>query len=216
MTVDRVAAASFTERVRIFSDIQRHLPRIRRWSHGNVLELGVRGGNSTAALLAGVEDAGGTVWSVDVDPRCGDVFAGHPQWHFVHADSRDVAALREAGLPERIDVLFIDTLHEYEQTRSELALWGPAVRPGGRILLHDVEVAPGVWQAAREYCEAHRLPYRIAHGSNGLGVVYVGRPALRPVLAIARPLLAFGASARRAASTVPALRAAATRLRGHA
>jgi SAM-dependent methyltransferase len=216
MSALETAASSYEARVRVFSDIQRHLPRIRRVAHGTVLELGVRGGNSTAAILAGVEDRGGAVWSVDVDPRCADVFAGHPNWHFVCADSRDVAAIRAAGLPEQLDLLFIDTLHEYDQARDELEAWGPSVRPGGRILLHDVEVAPGVWRAVRDYCATNRLPYRLAHGSNGLAVVYVGRPVLRPMLAVARPVAALAASGRRRAGTIPLLRRIATRLRGHA
>jgi SAM-dependent methyltransferase len=213
----QTASASYAERVRVFSDIQRHLPRLRRAGRGTVLELGVRSGNSTAALLAGVERHGGAVWSVDVDPTCAETFRGHPQWHFVCADSRDKDTIREAGFPQQLDVLFIDTLHEYEQTRSELALWGPSVRPGGRILLHDVEVAAGVWRAVREYCNTHRLPYRLAHGSNGLGVVYVGGGVLqRGFLAAFRPLAMLAAAARRGASRVGPIRRAVTGMRGHA
>jgi hypothetical protein len=209
------AADSYGERVRVFSDIQRHLPRLRREARGAVLELGVRGGNSTAALLAGVEDRGGTVWSVDVDPVCAQVFAGHPQWRFACADSRDVDAVLAVGLPDQLDLLFIDTLHEYDQVTSELELWAPRVRAGGRILLHDAEVAPGVWRGVADYSRANQLPYRLVHGSNGLGVVYPGGGAgLRLLCTFIRPVASTGARVRRAVGAAGPLRRAVSLLRG--
>lgn len=55
-------------------------------------------------------------------------------------DSRAPHALDEAcaylgGPPE---MLIIDSSHEYGATLSELALWYPALAPGGIIVLHDV------------------------------------------------------------------------------
>ena len=41
------------------------------------------------ALLAGLEERGGVLWSVDVDPASAAVFSGHDQWRFVLADSRE-------------------------------------------------------------------------------------------------------------------------------
>jgi hypothetical protein len=161
-----VAAAS--------SDIQRHLPRLRREAHGTVLELGVRGGASTVALLAGLEERGGTLWSVDVDPASAGVFPNHPQWHFVLADSRDENALAGAGLPEKLDALFIDTIHTYEQVREELAVWGDRVPEGGVILFHDTDSYPPIRRAISEWCKSRSVPFEFKGGSNGLGVAYPG------------------------------------------
>lgn len=121
------------------NDCHLHLPRLKAEAHGTVLELGTRKGLSTSALLCGVEEKGGQVWSVDINPECAEVFAGHPQWHFIHADSTDECAIRRAGLPLPLDVLFIDTAHTYRHTLKELMLWGPCVRAGGVILLHDTD-----------------------------------------------------------------------------
>src|SRR5678810_372588 len=78
------------------SDIQHHLGLLFSLAHGNVLELGTRGGVSTVALLAGVELRGGHVWSVDIED-CSGVLPPHPQWTFVQGDSRDTALYETLG-----------------------------------------------------------------------------------------------------------------------
>ena len=125
-------------------DIRDHLPRFFEEARGTVLELGVRGGGQHVGLSGGIEQRGGEVWSVDVDPSCSETYAGHPLWHFVCADSRDPAPLAVAGLPSTIDVLFVDTLHEYAQVRDELAVWGPRVSQSGIVLFHDTDRFPEV------------------------------------------------------------------------
>lgn len=140
-----------------------------------MLELGVRGGNSTAALLAGLEERGGRLWSVDVDPECRNVFRGHPQWRFVLADSRDVPEVVAAGLPAQLDVLFIDTIHTYEQVRDELAVWGERVRKGGVILFHDTDSFPEIRRAVAGWCSPRGVPFEFLRRSNGLGIAYPGR-----------------------------------------
>lgn len=143
-------------------------------SKGNVVELGARGGVSTSALLAGVELKGGHVTSIDIDERCSKNFAGHQQWSFFCASSLD------NELPPRvlasvmnpvIDVLFIDTDHTYNQLLAELKLWGPWVRKGGVILMHDVVTFPELNNAAVEYASAREVQYLWKPGSNGLGII---------------------------------------------
>jgi hypothetical protein len=160
------------------SDIQRHLPRLRREARGTVLELGVRGGSSTVALLAGLEERGGMLWSVDVEPASAAVFPDHAQWRFVLADSRDERSVIDAGLPDELDVVFIDTIHTYEQVRDELAVWGDRVVPGGMILFHDTDSYPPIRRAISEWCKSRSVPFEFRGGSNGLGVAYPGRGAL--------------------------------------
>jgi hypothetical protein len=162
------------------TDIRDHLPRLFEEARGTVLELGVRGGISTSALLAGVEQRGGKVWSVDVDPSCSTAYAAHPLWHFVCSDSRDPAPLAVAGLPSEIDVLFVDTLHKYEHVRDELAVWGPRVSRSGIVLMHDTDTFPEVRHAAEDYARRKGLHSEFLPNSNGLGVIYptpVARPA---------------------------------------
>lgn len=174
----RTAQERYPEVAAALSDIQRHLPRLRQEARGTVLELGVRGGSSTVALLAGLEERGGVLWSVDVDPASAAVFSGHDQWRFVVADSRDERSVGDAGLPDELDVLFIDTLHTYEQVRDELAVWGDRVVPGGVILFHDTDSYPPIRRAISEWCKSRSVPFEFRGGSNGLGVAYPGRSGL--------------------------------------
>lgn len=151
-----------------WSDVQTHLPTLFEAARGNVLELGVRAGVSTAALLAGVEAHGGHVWSVDRDD-CSPVFAGHPQWTFVQADSLD-----DLDVPGELDLLFVDTEHTEERTIAELWTWGPLVARGGVILLHDTDdgsTYPGVRNAIEAYCKDTGLTPEYHEGSYGLGVI---------------------------------------------
>lgn len=163
------------------SDIFVHLPFLHRSASAGdvkVIELGVRGGNSTAAFLAAVEKHGGHVWSVDIAPP--DVPWGpHPQWTFIHGDDLRVAD----ELPDGVDVVFIDTSHHYAQTLAELETYVPKLRPGGVVLLHDVElerpegslmVDPPfpVRVAVDEFCAGHGLVVEYIAGCYGLGIVH--------------------------------------------
>lgn len=120
------------------SDINEHLEVLHDLVVDNnaqtVVELGVRSGNTTAALLAAVELTGGHLWSVDIDvPNWPRAFHDSPHGSLIIADDLTVAD----RLPDQIDVLFIDTSHYFEQTLAELRLYGPKAK---WIALHDTEL----------------------------------------------------------------------------
>jgi glycosyltransferase involved in cell wall biosynthesis/predicted O-methyltransferase YrrM len=172
----RILARTADER-QDYPNIKDHLETLYKLAQGNVLELGCREGVSTCSLLQGVEEKGGFVWSVDIDAASKTVWEGHPQWKFILADSVDVKTLTEAGVPDQIDMLFIDTDHTYERASKELATWGPRVKPTGVIVMHDTQEFPGVKQAAIEYAKAKNLSTEFTPICNGLGVL---RAAINP------------------------------------
>jgi len=126
------------------TDVHDHLPRLRAAARGNVLEIGVRFGSSTAALLAGVEENGGEVWSVDIED-CSHLFAGHPQWTFLQGDSKKVVTFHSD-----LDLLFVDGDHSYEGVISDLNHFGPRAKV---IMCHDANEAenPQVLRAIENY-----------------------------------------------------------------
>ena len=160
------------------SDINEHLRTI----HGAVLdteaqvavELGVHRGESTVALLSGLEKTGGRLYSCDIRDwaptrRKVEEYGLGGHW------SSDVADDLEWGKAwsRPIDVLFIDTSHVREHTEAELRLFAPHVREGGVVLLHDtVAFREGVEGAVHAFmagndgwtCEAHE-------NNNGLGTL---------------------------------------------
>ncbi len=150
------------------SDIQHHLPLLFSLAKGNVLELGTRGGVSTAALLAGVERQSGFVHSVDIED-CSQVAKGHAQWFFIRGDSRNPEIVEQVDTP--LDLLLIDTFHTYEQSTTELSLWGLLVTPGGTICMHDTETFPGVRRAAQEFADMHGWPITFVLPCHGMAVI---------------------------------------------
>ena len=164
---------SRTEDRRDYPNICEHLPVLAKEAHGTVLDLGSREGTATGAFLAGVEAAGGTVWSVDIDAQYANAWADHPQWHFINADSLDKQKAFSAGMPQEIDVLFIDTDHTYDRTLNELKTWAPHVKPGGIIILHDTESFPDVKRALMDFVNTNKYPYSLCHNCNGLGTISI-------------------------------------------
>jgi predicted O-methyltransferase YrrM len=169
-----------------WSDIQEYLPLFyslaRTYPAVRVLELGSRKGNSTLAFLAGAEESGGHVWSNDIDDIACDPdgmgpWAGSPLWTFIHGDDMDPQV--QARLPQQVDVLFIDTSHEYEHTVRELGVFMPRVAPGGVALFHDTRFVfadwdgslPPVGRAVDEYCARTGKKWLDLPGQYGLGVL---------------------------------------------
>ena len=184
------ARAEYERRLQAASDIRDHLPVL--YGHAarrpgvRILELGVRSGNSSSAFLAALEDspAPGCLWSIDVnDPDVPGEWHGLPYWRFLRADDLSAEALRWA--PESVDVLFIDTSHEYGHTLAELRAYAPRVARGGIVLMHDTEYAfadglhlagqdphgSAVGRALDAYCAEAGLTWENRPGCYGLGMV---------------------------------------------
>jgi predicted O-methyltransferase YrrM len=151
-----------------------------RYPGARIVELGTDAGDSTVALLAAAELAAGHVWSVDINPDClfaSTFYSKCPgPWTFINGNSTHRGTAERT--PPQIDVLFIDSSHEYEQTRQELWLWLPRMAPGGVVMLHDTN-KPGTHDKVREALD-EALPGRglswYEHpGDNGLGVVDIPR-----------------------------------------
>lgn len=177
----------YTQRCDNGSDIHEHLPFLYqtacRFPGATILELGTRGGNSTAAFLAAAEHVDGHVYSVDIDQfRTPEWWAESDRWSTHVGDDCALPAMEFA--PVVVDVLFIDTSHYYDHTLDELETWVPRVRPGGVVLMHDTELKEPegcpksdppfpVAAALDEFCERHELKWVNRPGCYGLGVMEV-------------------------------------------
>jgi predicted O-methyltransferase YrrM len=182
---DRFAEACITP-----SDIYEHLPVLRnlavRMRAQRIIELGVRGGNSTWAWLEALGETEGHLWCVDIDPLPAEVarLAGD-MVTFVQGDDCSPVVLDQ--LPTEVDIVFIDTDHTYALTYAEVQTYLPRIRPGGRLVLHDTAVRSFPHHAQPGYASQPRYPvcqaledatngrYRIGYrdNCNGLAVVEV-------------------------------------------
>jgi predicted O-methyltransferase YrrM len=148
-----------------------------RYPGVRVIEIGTDIGESTTALLAAAELAGGHVWSVDSNPQAAfqDTYQLHGPdrlWTFACADSAQAAGM----VPPDCDVLFVDSGHQYHTTCLEIELYLPKVVPGGVALFHDTD-KPGtddkVKEALNDLLPGMGLTWEEYPGKCGLGVVRV-------------------------------------------
>lgn len=162
----------FEEYVAAGTDMQPHLERIRAAviavDAQHVVELGVRYGYSSAAILHGVHETGGRLTSVELNTPQPYVDAA---WDFIGGDDTAPGVL--ARIPESIDVLLIDTTHTLTHTAQELALYAPRVRPGGLIIAHDT-CETGVWFPLRDLFTRRGVHWQEWPESYGLAILTLG------------------------------------------
>lgn len=111
--------------------ISPHLPRLRALAEGLgvAVEFGVKRGASSSALLMGAD----RVVSYDIvqtrEARELEAVAGE-RWSYRIEDTRTAAV-------PAMDLLFLDSLHTYEQVRDELAAHGQKARR--YLVFHDTQ-----------------------------------------------------------------------------
>lgn len=158
-------------------DIREHMDTLRDLAAGRrVLELGVRQGVSTVALLSGGPKE---LVSVDID--------------LSNLDPQVPAAAELAGIPFRLvcgnsadpglpiggdfDLIFIDTLHTAAHVRAELAVWAP--RCTGLLVFHDTvtngetgeDGGPGIMEPIAELMPRGWHPKKHYTNCNGLMIL---------------------------------------------
>lgn len=110
-----------------------------------ILELGVCTGVSTRAFLEALNDDG-YLWSVDnhpCEPHVSKIKEEYPKWVFFHSEDLQLVWNR------KVDLIFIDTVHTYEQTLAELDKFTPFARHW--IFLHDTKSNPPVKDAIETF-----------------------------------------------------------------
>lgn len=139
------------------SDINEHLPTLKKYAEECpvIVELGVRYIVSTWAFLAGkpkqlisVDIAHPSTFGADVMEVYGATADVGIDFIFIEKSSLDIT------LPEH-DLLFIDTLHTYDQLSKELALHH--AKPRKYIIMHDTNLQgeAGMQLAVNEFLDAH-------------------------------------------------------------
>jgi predicted O-methyltransferase YrrM len=174
----------YVRRQHLASDIVEYLPLLygyaRVYENVRVQEIGTRDGNSTLAFLAAAEAVGGHVWSVDIDRDVPDKPNGMlawkhcEHWTFTAGDSTSPGVIN--CQPAQVDVLFIDSGHEFDLTVRELRAYIPRVVPGGTVLLHDTRLHYdnyGVKRALDAYCAETGRIWHDLPGQYGLGLIHI-------------------------------------------
>lgn len=103
-----------------------------------ILELGVRHGDTTRALLAAAKKVGSHVTSVDINPtqfECPEEFKD--SWEFVLSDAI-VYLSQSIAREDKWNMVFIDDWHTADHVFKELSLIDHMVDNKTLILLHDL------------------------------------------------------------------------------
>jgi cephalosporin hydroxylase len=108
-----------------------------------IVELGVRGGESTFVLERVAKLCGSTLVSVDLED-CSDS-SSYKNWIFVQSDDIEFAKIfevwcKEHGIQSTIDLLFIDTSHIFEHTVKEIENWFPFLAEKSKVFFHDTNL----------------------------------------------------------------------------
>jgi predicted O-methyltransferase YrrM len=116
-----------------------------------MVELGTRGGDSTRSLLSAAKVASSTLLSVDINDCEAIKLSDRSNWHFIKADDVEFGRTGfkewciEHSLDPEIDLLFIDTSHEYEHTKQEIETWAKHLAPTGTMIFHDTNMGTGIY-----------------------------------------------------------------------
>ncbi len=153
-----------------------------------LVELGTHYGESYFGFCQAVRECGIVCRCVAVDTWQGDDHAGfygeevyrevedynrmeYAAFSTLVRDTFDQASAQFAA--ESIDLLHIDGLHTYAAVKHDFDTWFPKVRPGGVVLLHDVNVRHANFEVWRFWEElARTYPSFSFHHCWGLGVIW--------------------------------------------
>lgn len=147
-----------------------------------IVELGTGQGYATAWLLLGLEkNQSGQLWTVDL------VAADVPVWRMVDLPEGRLKVLGntpigEAGgqLPERIDLLFHDAGHGFEEVRTDLERLLPRIPLNGCIIVHDVNYNRNMGDALAQWFDSMAEEWSYQEASMGCGMGIARRISVPP------------------------------------
>ena len=119
------------------TDISGHLDTL--WiktvemSPRKIVELGIRGGESSRIFGYAAAETGATMIGVDIVP------CAYPGT-FVQCDDVAYANVYKNTYGADIDVLFIDTSHFYDHTVQEIKSWFPLLSKSALVIFHDTNM----------------------------------------------------------------------------
>ena len=140
----------------------------------HIVELGCTPGGSSIALLYAINRIDGRLWSCDL----AQIGLNDMSIYGVDDSRRTRVSLTKAAdygrmwLGPKLDLIYLDTSHTYEDTRDEVNAWLPHLREGGLFIFHDTSacvrtVLPAIFDEISQHSfgyEYHQFPDCHGHG----------------------------------------------------
>ena len=117
-----------------------------------ILELGVQNGRSTKKFIEICKTNNGKLFSVDIDD-CSNV-VNDKNWNFFHTRDDNFQYIK-SKIPNLIDVLFVDTLHEADHVEKLIYGYFDIIKIDGYLFIDDISHLPYLKNSDRSnfYCE---------------------------------------------------------------
>ena len=127
-------------------------PLIKEIDNPIILELGVQKGRSTKKFLDICRKKNGKLFSIDIDD-CSNI-SNDELWHFYQTRDDNFKFIK-SKIPKKIDILFIDTIHEANHVKKLIKEYYPIIKNGGFIFIDDISHLPYLKSKKRDnfYCE---------------------------------------------------------------
>ena len=127
-------------------------PIIKGINNPIILELGVQKGRSTKKFLDICKKNNGKLFSIDIDD-CSNII-NDKSWNFYQTRDDNFEYIK-SKIPEKIDILFIDTLHEANHVKRLINEYYPIIKKNGFIFIDDISHLPYLKNKDRDnfYCE---------------------------------------------------------------
>lgn len=119
---------------------------VRRLRPRKIVELGTDLGRSALFMLTQLPEDG-HLYTVEIGkhvPRDLQRVKNNPQLHVFQGDDLDEGILAMLGGSQPIDLLFVDTNHEYDQVRREWMAYRHLLAPNGIAVFDDIHLNAGM------------------------------------------------------------------------
>lgn len=124
---------------------------IKNINKPNILELGVQKGRSTLKFIEICKKQEGKLFSVDIDD-CSSV-SNDPVWKFIKSRDDNFEYIKNI-IPTKLDVIYIDTLHEAKHVKKIIYNYYDLLKKGGFIFVDDISHLPYIDNKKSSfYCE---------------------------------------------------------------
>lgn len=144
----------------------------------NVVEIGCFVGVTSSHIAKALDILKGeyNLFCIDIDKRYLDITANNLKtlglfygFHPILGKSLDQNVLNT--IPDNIDLIYIDSSHEYENTIQEIEIYSQRLTTSGCLVLHDSVQWPGVRNAVTKFGKIYDLMTFATSRGNGVTVM---------------------------------------------
>ena len=130
--------------------------KIKDLNNLKILEFGVQRGYSTKRFIDLINKNGGELYSIDIDD-CSNI-SRHNKWTFIQSRDDNFKLIKKK-IPKKVDVIFLDSLHEADHVQKMIYYYYKFLNKGGYFFIDDICWLPYVKDSWRQNSYAERNNY---------------------------------------------------------